>query len=561
MPSIQPGADGVELPRGPSHPGVYLFKAKDGSVLYIGKARNLRKRVTDHLRLQTEKDGHITSHSTDVEFLPTRNEREALLLEAHLIRQYHPRYNVIFRDDKSYPYLALTEGEEVPRVFFVRRPKREEGMTLFGPYLSAREARSLVRLIAESFQVRRCRTLPKRACLYYHLKTCSAPCIGAISPEEYRRQVDRARLLLKGKVKEVLPGLEQEMLAASKEEEFERAAVLRDAIRGIGDLEARQHVVDLGRERTDAVDIALPTDATSLSAAVGVLRVREGSISGGDPHLLEVPADLGSPTTELLATFLLQYYGDVPDPPKQVLLPDRIEGLEEALEALGEERGIGFVRAKAGRPKELVTMAGRMARAHLDAHARPAAPDPVLRSLMGLLELPRVPRHIEGVDISLIQGTNAVGSLVVFRNGAPSKDDYRRFRIRTVEGTDDFAMVHEVVLRRFRRLLAEEEKLPDLLLIDGGKGQLDAALSALKELGIEVEVPLASLAKQREEVFLPGRSRPVAADPNSPPLLLLRHVRDESHRFAITYHRRRRKIALREEVARAEAATSPGGDR
>ena len=206
-------------------------------------------------------------------------------------------------------------------------------------------------------------------------------------------------------------------------------------------------------------------------------------------------------------------------------------------------------------------MAGRMARAHLDAHARPAAPDPVLRSLMGLLELPRVPRHIEGVDISLIQGTNAVGSLVVFRNGAPSKDDYRRFRIRTVEGTDDFAMVHEVVLRRFRRLLAEEEKLPDLLLIDGGKGQLDAALSALKELGIEVEVPLASLAKQREEVFLPGRSRPVAADPNSPPLLLLRHVRDESHRFAITYHRRRRKIALREEVARAEAATSPGGDR
>ncbi|MDE1880814.1 MAG: excinuclease ABC subunit UvrC [Euryarchaeota archaeon] len=544
-----------ELPRGPNQPGVYLFKAKDGSVLYIGKARNLRKRVTDHLRLQTDKDGYITSQSENVEFLPTRNEREALLLEAHLIRLYQPRYNVIFRDDKSYPYLALTEGEEVPRVYFVRRPKRERGTALFGPYRSAREARSLVRLLAESFQVRRCRTLPKRACLYYHLKTCSAPCIGAISLEEYRHQVERARLLLKGRGKELLPDLEQDMVAAAKAQEYERAAVVRDAIRGIRDLEARQHVVDLGRDRTDAVAIALPTDVSSLSAAVGVLRVREGSIAGGDPHLLEIPADLESPSTELLSTFLLQYYGDVPDPPAEVLLPENVEGLEEALAVLGEERAISFVRAKAGRPKELVQMAEKMARAHLDAHAKPSAPEPVLRSLMSLLELPRLPRHIEGVDISLIQGTNAVGSLVVFRNGAPSKDDYRRFRIRTVEGTNDFAMVHEVVLRRFRRLLAEEEKLPDLLLIDGGRGQLDAALGALRELNLtSEEVPIASLAKQHEEVYLPDLSRPLRADPNAPPMLLLRHVRDESHRFAITYHRRRRRMALREEIDRLPAS-------
>lgn len=542
-----------ELPRGPSHPGVYLFKAGDGSVLYIGKARNLRKRVTDHLRLQTDKDGHITSRSSDVEFLPTRNEREALLLEAHLIRLYQPRYNVIFRDDKSYPYLALTEGEEVPRVYFVRRPKREGGTTLFGPYLSAREARSLVRLLAESFQVRRCRTLPKRACLYYHLKTCSAPCIGAITPEQYRVQVAKARQLLKGHVKEVLPDLERDMSEAAKAQEFERAAVLRDAIRGILDLEARQHVVDLGRDRTDAVEIALPADASSLTAAVGVLRVREGSIAGGEPHLLEMTPDIESPSTELLATFLLQYYGDLPNPPGQVLLPDHVDGLEEALEALGGARGIEFVRARAGRPRELVTMAGRMARAHLDAHARPAAVEPVLRALMGLLELPRLPRHIEGVDISLIQGTSAVGSLVVFKNAVPSKDDYRRFRIRTVEGTNDFAMVREVVLRRFRRLVAEEEKLPDLLLIDGGAGQLASARKALEELHLFEEVPLASLAKQREEVYRPDRSEPLAPDPNSAPMLLLRHVRDESHRFAITYHRKRRRMALRDEVDRLQA--------
>jgi excinuclease ABC subunit C len=550
-----PGPGAPELPRGPNAPGVYLFKAPDGTVLYVGKARNLRKRVSDHLRLQTDKDGHITSRSSDVEFLPTRNEREALLLEAHLIRQHRPRYNVIFKDDKSYPYLALTLEDEFPRIYFVRRPLREKSATLFGPYVSAHDARQLVRLIAESFQVRRCRVLPKRACLYYHLKTCSAPCIQAIGPEEYRAQVDRSRQVLKGHVGEVLPGLEAEMREAAGRQDFERAAVIRDAVEGLKDLEARQHVVDLGRELTDAVAIALPTEVRSLSAAVGVLWVREGSISGGDAHLLEVPADLGTPGPELLSSFLLQYYGDRPNPPKEVLLPDGIAGLEEALDALGKERGIRFVVAKAGRPKELVAMAERMAKAHLLSKAKPAAAEPVLKALMSLLQLPRIPRHIEGVDISLFQGRDAVGSLVVFKQGAPSKDDYRRFLIRTVEGTNDFAMVREVVLRRVRRLQQEGEKLPDLLLIDGGAGQLSSAVSALEELGAN-DLPVASLAKQREEVYLPGRDRPLTPDPDSAPMLLLRHVRDESHRFAVSYHRRRRRMGLREEVERA--ARAPG---
>ena len=543
-----PAAGTSDLPAGPTGPGVYLFRGPRGEALYVGKARSLRHRVLDHLRLQTDRDGYITTRSRQLEFLPTRNEREALLLEATLIRRLRPRYNVLLKDDKSFPYLSLTAGERFPRILLLRRPPRRGDAILFGPYRSAVEARQLARVLSESFQLRRCRTLPRRACLYYHLRTCSAPCIGAISPEAYRERVQRAQEVLEGKPTEALEDLRRMMREASVSEDFERAAVLRDALGALRDLEERQRVVDLGTERVDALALALPTRPGVLRAAVGVIKVREGNVVGGEPYLLTLPAEDTPAPGELLSTFLLQYYGEARDLPQRVYLPGDLAGVEGAREALSDLRGLRVDVAQAGRRRSLVELAERMARAHLDARAGPPTPGPVLEALRNRLGLPRVPHRIEGVDISLFQGSQAVGSLVVFVDGAPAKDEYRRYRIQSVEGTNDFAMVYEVVHRRYRRRLQEGRPLPDLLLIDGGAGQVASALRALGELGIG-DLPLVGLAKQREELYRPRLHEPLRPDRNAPDLLLLRHVRDEAHRFAVGYHRTRRRMALRSEEA------------
>ncbi|EQD55051.1 Excinuclease ABC subunit C [mine drainage metagenome] len=535
-----------ELPAGPLGPGVYIFRGPEGEALYVGKARSLRHRVLDHLRLQTDRDGYITTRSRQLEFLPTRNEREALLLEATLIRRLRPRYNVLLKDDKSFPYLSLTASDRFPRITFLRRPPRRTGTVLFGPYRSALEARQLARVLSESFQLRRCRALPRRACLYYHLKTCSAPCIGAISAEDYEERVRRAREVLEGKPTEALADLHRMMKGASAHQDYERAAVLRDALGALRDLEERQRVVDLGTERVDALALALPTRPGVLRAAVGVIKVREGNVVGGEPYLLTLPAEDPPAPGELLSTFLLQYYGESRDLPQRVYLPGDLSGVEGARETLSDIRGLRVDVAQAGRRRSLVELAERMARAHLDARSGPPTPGPVLLALRNRLELPRLPHRIEGVDISLFQGSHAVGSLVVFVDAAPAKEEYRRFRIKTVEGTDDFAMVHEVVSRRFRRRLQEGRSLPDLLLIDGGAGQVASALRALEELGIG-DLPLVGLAKQREELYRPRLREPLRPDRNAPDLLLLRHVRDEAHRFAVGYHRTRRRMALRSE--------------
>ncbi len=543
-----PAAGTSDLPAGPTGPGVYLFRGPRGEALYVGKARSLRHRVLDHLRLQTDRDGYITTRSRQLEFLPTRNEREALLLEATLIRRLRPRYNVLLKDDKSFPYLSLTAGERFPRILLLRRPPRRGDAILFGPYRSAVEARQLARVLSESFQLRRCRTLPRRACLYYHLRTCSAPCIGAISPEAYRERVQRAQEVLEGKPTEALEDLRRMMREASVSEDFERAAVLRDALGALRDLEERQRVVDLGTERVDALALALPTRPGVLRAAVGVIKVREGNVVGGEPYLLTLPAEDTPAPGELLSTFLLQYYGEARDLPQRVYLPGDLAGVEGAREALSDLRGLRVDVAQAGRRRSLVELAERMARAHLDARAGPPTPGPVLEALRNRLGLLRVPHRIEGVDISLFQGSQAVGSLVVFVDGAPAKDEYRRYRIQSVEGTNDFAMVYEVVHRRYRRRLQEGRPLPDLLLIDGGAGQVASALRALGELGIG-DLPLVGLAKQREELYRPRLHEPLRPDRNAPDLLLLRHVRDEAHRFAVGYHRTRRRMALRSEEA------------
>ncbi len=543
---------------GPDAPGVYLFRGPAGEVVYVGKARSLRRRVLDHLRARVEKDGTILAQSASVEFVPTANEREALLLEASLVKQYQPPYNVLLKDDKSYPYLAVTLGEPVPRVILVRRPRRRGGTLLFGPYTSAREARRVEKLLGDLFQLRRCVRLPKQACLYYHLKLCSAPCIDAIDRAEYRRQVDRAVDVLRGKTTLVRSEVEEEMRKAAAREEFERAAMLRDALSGLGALRDRQAVIGPGAGRADVIALAYPHDPATLRVAAGVLHVEDGEVRGTEPHLVAVPADDVPEPGEVLRQFLTQYYGGRLDLPDRIYVAGaRPSGIDATLDELFGYRGIDVQFRPTGRYAALGGLAERLARASVDQVVARPAPREVLVALQNLLTLPTIPNRIEGIDISIFQGYEAVGSLVVFERGLPKRSEYRRFRIRGVEGTNDFAMVAEVVRRRYLRRVAESEVLPDLLLIDGGAGQLSSAVSSLAALNLADRIPAIGLAKREEEVYLPDRATPLRPNPNAAPMLLLRAVRDEAHRFAVTYHRTRRRIRLREEFRDPSADARP----
>ena len=544
---------------GPDAPGVYLFRSARGEVVYVGKARSLRRRVLDHLRAKIEKDGTILAQSASVEFVPTSTEREALLLEASLVKQYQPPYNVLLKDDKSYPYLAVTVGEEFPRVLLVRRPRRRAGMLLFGPYTSAREARSVEKLLGDLFQLRRCVRLPKQACLYYHLKVCSAPCIGAIDRDAYRATIDRAVDVLRGRVALVRSTVEEEMRKAAAAEEFERAALLRDALGGLGALGERQAVIGRGSGRADVLALAYPNDPSTLRVAVGLLRVEDGEVRRTEPHLVQVPADDVPEPGEVLRQFLTQYYGGLFELPERLYIAGpRPAGLDATLDELFAPRGVEVHFRPSGRYASLGRLAERLARATVDQVVARPAPREVMVALQNLLELPTIPNRIEGIDISIFQGAEGVASLVVFERGLAKKSEYRRYRIRLVEGTNDFASVAEVVRRRYARRLAENEILPDLLLIDGGAGQLAAAEESLHALGLDERLPAIGLAKREEEVYRTDRSEPMRPNPNAAPMLLLRAVRDEAHRFAVTYHRTRRRMRLRDEFEEARLTRADG---
>ncbi len=543
-------ASGEGFRRGPDAPGVYLFRTARGDVVYVGKARSLRRRVLDHLRARIEKDGTILAQSASVEFVPTATEREALLLEASLVKQYQPPMNVLLKDDKSYPYLAVTAGDEFPRIVLVRRPRRRAGLLLFGPYTSAREARGVERLLGDLFQLRRCVRLPKQACLYYHLKLCAAPCIGAIDAAAYRSRIDRAVAILRGEAPLVRSEVEGEMRTAAAHEEFERAALLRDALAGLGALSEQQSVLGRGSARADVVALAFPQEPSTLRVAVGLVRVEDGEVRGTEPHLVAIPADDLPDPGEVLRQFLTQYYGGRLELPERIyVVGPRPAGIDATLDELFGTRGVDVQFRPTGRYAALGRLAERLARATVDQVVPRATPREVLLALQSLLTLPTIPNRIEGIDISIFQGSEAVGSLVVFERGLPKKSEYRRFRIRTVPGMNDFAMVAEVVRRRYLRQVAEAEPLPDLLLIDGGAGQLSAALSSLAALGLADRIPTIGLAKREEEVYQPERAQPLRPNRNAPPMLLLRAVRDEAHRFAVTYHRTRRRMRLREEFA------------
>lgn len=573
----------------PRQTGVYLMKDRRERILYIGKALDLQSRVKQYIQ-QTDERPSVRLLCKDVariDWIVTDNEKEAFLLENTLIKRHKPRWNIRLKDDKTYIHLLLNVQHPFPRLEIVRRPRKEGGL-LFGPYPSVHSVRSTLRLLQRLFPLRTCSDLEfrhrTRPCLEYQIGRCLAPCVGAIDPEPYQRMVDSVVLFLKGKKGELLRGLRKRMRVAAEEERFEEAARCRDQIAAIEKTLETQKVSShvscdrdifgfytpspfilspLGRgEEGDPRGIPPPQrgGGDEEGAIVEVLTVREGELIGAKSYPLRPP--LSAPFGELLSSFLNQYYSQDRSIPQEIVVPIDFEGRAVLASILSERVGgkVRVIAPKRGEKKRLLALANKNAlHAYHQWREVGSDTDNLLAELQRRLHLKREPRVIEGYDISNIQGRLAVGSKVSFVDGKPAKDFYRHYTIQTVEGANDYAMMREVLLRRFKRGIQEGD-LPDLILIDGGKGQLHLARAVLKEVGL-LDVDLIGLAKAKgrsfeqrsskgrvdrtvERIYLPGRKNPVVLKQNSPPLFLLQRVRDEAHRFAITHHQRLREKAM-----------------
>ncbi|WP_173198190.1 excinuclease ABC subunit UvrC [Geobacter sp. SVR] len=538
----------------PNSPGVYLMRDAAGEIIYVGKARSLRQRVRAYFSATGDSRYHIkflVARIADIEVMLTDTEKEALLLENTLIKQHHPRYNLSLKDDKTYFSLRLDPNEEFPRFGIVRKVPRD-GARYFGPYASASAAREVLRQLQRMFPLRhyplaRCMAR-KRPCLYYQIGQCSAPCSGLISAAEYGLLVEGAILFLEGRNRQLVAEFRRRMQEASQELRFEEAARWRNLLRSIEVTVEKQKMVTRGGD-TDAVGFY--RDGSRLELAL--LFIRGGVLTGS--RLFSLSWELED--AEGIAAFLTQYYGEDAFIPEDILLPLDIEEGAALAELLAERKGrkVTIVRPSRGLKRELVELAGKNAAAALrERDDRHASSQAVLEVLRQRLHLSRLPARIECYDISTIQGRFSVGSGVVFSDGRPDKARYRRYRIRDVVGQDDFAMLAEVFSRRFSSEKVEQEGLPDLVVVDGGIGQLNAAGEIISGLGLKGRFDLVSLAKSRvsgnsasevieksdERVFLPGRKNPVVLRQNSAPLLLLAAIRNEAHRFAIEYHRKLR---------------------
>ena len=533
-----------DLPVLPIQPGCYLFRAGGGRVLYIGKAVNLRSRVRSYFgRAVGQKAQLITHEAAALEFIVTRSEVEALILEANLIKAHKPHYNVLLKDDKSYPFLKLT-NEPYPLLAFTRRVL-EDGAQYFGPYPNASVVRRVQDLVASVFPLRQNSGSPmqtrKKPCLRFHMGRCLAPCVGATTPEEYASVVAQVRTFLEGGVEATAEMLEREMRAAAARLDFELARLYRDRLEALRRLTGfESSVVQSNGEDLDFLGVAQAGD----HAMVQLFQMRRGRVVGRDTRLLQ-GAD-GATTAELLEPFLAEYYGLATHVPPLLLVP------ASELDVGVWER---FLHERAGRKVELRTprrgdkvalleMAERNARSGLDAHVallEQRGEAPGVKELQGLLGLAAPPWRIEGFDISNLMGTHTVASLVVFQGGRPKRSEYRRVRIRGLDKPDDFASMEQVLTRRFAGSLADRLEPPDLILIDGGKGQLSSARKALEAVG--VEVPLVGLAKRRETIVTQD-GREVLVSETHPALRLLVAVRDEAHRTAVGYNRQRRGKAM-----------------
>jgi len=501
------------IPGMPDSPGCYLFKDAAGAIIYVGKAKSLRKRVASYSRPKDPKTMALVGNIADADFMVTSSETEALLLENNLIKKHQPKYNINLRDSRRYAYLMVTD-EEYPRVLL----SREGGQ--YGPFISSEQRDTLLKLTRALFGIRTCNRMPKRACLRYHIGLCSAPCIGAVSKEEYLARVAQARQVLSGKMNEVKQGLARQMKDASAGQDFEQALLLRNKLYALEGLTEKQNVE---RTRGDEHIINILEDEGTLQ--VMLFGVKHGVLEGKQEFSFHRPNGLEE--------FLTQYYAEE-EPPRLVVLPEQVS---DAAKAFLRQRGARVMVPAKGARRELLDLVLENLRASVHGGKEQVI---ALQKALGMQESPSI---MECFDISHIQGSAMVGSMVRFSNGRPDKSNYRRFKIRTVEGVDDFAAIAEIVTRRYRRLLMERQQMPDLVVIDGGAGQLSSALSALKALGLQL--PIIGLAKRNEEVVLPGE-RMLRWDKHKKELHLLQAIRDEAHRFALSYHRLLRRKALRE---------------
>jgi len=533
----------------PARPGVYLFKDTTGSILYVGKAASLRHRVASYFgaaRDMAPKTLRMMERAADLDYYVTDSEQEAILLECILIKKHRPHYNVRLKDDKSYPYLKLTTNEDWPRAHPTRRVSKD-GARYFGPFASAGSVHTTITLLEKLFRLRSCRKTitgdERRPCLEYHINRCSGPCIGAVSKEEYREAVGQAELFLEGRQDTVLKGLRVGMARAAENEEYEKAALIRDQIKAVEAVVEKQKVTSADGDM-DAMAFVQEGD----QALAQVLLVRQGRLVGRESFILTGTRD--EEPSQIMTSFVQQFYSTAAPIPRQILLQHPVEEMPVIQRWLEEKRGrkVALRVPARGSGKGLIDMAADNARESLEQSKIRSVAEPdilaaALAELQGVLSLPAPPQRIECYDISNIQGTSAVGSMVVFAGGLPRKSDYRRFQIKTVTGADDYAMIGEVLRRRFKKASTQDSgenawaSLPDLVLIDGGKGQLNAALKAMEESGAGA-VPTASLAKEEEAVFLPRRAEPLRLPRESPALRLLQRARDEAHRFALGYYRK-----------------------
>ncbi|MEE8621404.1 MAG: excinuclease ABC subunit UvrC, partial [Syntrophobacteria bacterium] len=537
----------------PSSPGVYLMKDVKGNILYVGKGKDLRKRVLSYFREkehQSPKTRVLVSKISDLEFILTGSEKEALILESNLIKRHRPRYNVILRDDKRYLVLRLDQKEEYPRLSLVRRI-RQDGAQYFGPYASANAVRQTLKVLHGMFPLRQCSGTKfrqrARPCLNHQMGRCLGLCVGAISPEEYGPVVEQAVLFLKGRTQDLQEKLRQEMERAADRLEFEKAAMYRDRLNAVEKTLEKQLMVSARFRDQDAVG----THEAGDNLGLAVLFVRGGRMVGSHCFVFKKPQ---SSSSEVMRAFILQYYEQGKPIPEEILISEPLPEQELLAEWLSDIKGkrVGVRHPKRGEGRQLLAMAAHNAANYLMSEmTRATDPIPALDRLRQRLGLESIPHRLECIDISNFRGKFPVGSLVVFRDGEPDKSAYRRYRIKTVDRIDDTAMMAEVLNRRFTDV-RKEQALPDLLVVDGGKAQLNQALAVLRERELADLVPVVALAKKprtttqaeanaTDRLYLPGRKNPLELKKDPPLLFLLSRLRDEAHRFAISYYQKRHR--------------------
>lgn len=523
----------------PDCPGVYRWKDKTGKVIYVGKAVNLKNRVRSYVREDKNRSPKVAAmirHADDLDITMTATEMEALILECNLIKELHPKYNISLRDDKSYPYVKIT-NEEWPRLFITRNMRREDGARYFGPFTDVGSLRSTLRLLRKQYPIRTCRSMRvDRPCLLYHLHYCMGPCVGLCTKEDYSRMVKGLSDVLEGKSTDIVRQLQKEMMAASEAMEYEKAAALRDKIRAIQSVQQRQNIVSKEGD-FDVVGMARDGEHTGLE----VFYIRYGRMVGKENY--NIPDSAGESDADLLGSFIKDYYGaDGVSLPKEILVPSLPADAELLTGWLAGKKG-GDLRLyvpERGFKRRLKDMAAANAAKYLadkklQWEYRDKREQGALQTLKDALGLPTLPNRMECFDISHNQGAETTGSMVVFEGGKPAKSEYRKFKLKTTQGKpDDFKSMAEVMGRRYG--IEKDWPKPDLIVLDGGLGQLHAALPVIRGAGITA--PVIGLAKRMEEIYTEGSEEPVVLDPHEPALQMLQYIRDEAHRFVITYHRK-----------------------